>query len=281
MCSMIGSHDLTEDGGGIILPLLSRCSDDRTSVEDLSVSFANNNPDLLEVDLTEGQVRIKLLPEASGTAQIVTTVSDTSGNFWTEVSIIDVANVDDKPILEEFTTVHPVDHGFTENISFILSDVDTFNQDLVVTTNRSWASVNMDTREILVNPPTPGFTSVLITACDETSCVDRVLELEVRALSELYIEEIRIEDDVRAGDIFEVKVFVRNSGQISATLVEVRCSADGQTFGTGVIQILEAGQMGFVSCDMQAPYDDDSLIIEAEVDRQEMSRKSMKKQCED
>ena len=25
--------------------------------------------------------------------------------------------------------------------------------------------------------------------------------------------------------------------------------------------------MGFVSCDMQAPYDDDSLIIEAEVDR--------------
>ena len=80
---------------------MSRCSDDRTSVEDLSVSFDNNNPDLLEVDLTEGQVRIKLLPEASGTAQIVTTVTDTSGNFWREVSIINVANVDDKPVLEE------------------------------------------------------------------------------------------------------------------------------------------------------------------------------------
>ena len=267
VCSMIGSHDLTEDGGGIILPLLSRCSDDRTSVEDLSVTFDNNNLDLLEVDLTEGQVRIKLLPEASGTAQIVTTVTDTSGNFWTEVSTINVANVDDKPVLEEFTSVYPVDHGFTDNISFSLSDSDTFNQDLVVTTNRSWATVDMENREILVNPPTPGFTSVLITACDETSCVNRVLELEVRALSELYVEEIRIEDDVRAGDIFEVKVFVRNSGQVSATLVEVRCTADGQTFGKGVIQILEAGQMGFVSCDMQAPYDDDSLIIEAEVDR--------------
>lgn len=266
-CSMIGSHDLTEDGGGIILPLLSRCSDDRTSVDDLSVTFDNNNPDLLEVDLTEGQVRIKLLPESSGTAQIVITVTDTSGNFWREVSTINVANVDDKPVLEEFTTVHPVDHGFTDNISFSLSDADTFNQDLVVTTNRSWATVDMENREILVNPPTPGFTSVLITACDETSCVDRVLELEVRALSELYIEEIRIEDDIRAGDIFEVKVFVRNSGQVSATLVEVRCSADGRTFGNGIIQILEAGQMGFVSCDMQAPYDDDSLIIEAEVDR--------------
>ena len=119
----------------------------------------------------------------------------------------------------------------------------------------------------MVNPPTPGFTSVLITACDETNCVDRVLELEVRALSELYIEEIRIDDDVRAGDIFEVKVFVRNSGQVSATLVGVRCTADGQTFGNGIIQILEAGQLGFVTCDMQAPYDDDSLIIEVEVDR--------------
>ena len=267
VCSMIGSHDLTEDGGGIILPLLSRCSDDRTSVADLSVTFDNNNPNLLEVDLTEGQVRIKLLPEASGTAQIVTTVTDSSGNFWAEVSTINVANIDDKPILDEFTSVVPVEHGYISNISFSLSDIDTFNQDLIVTTNRSWATVDMNQREILVNPPTPGFTSVLITACDETNCVDRVLELEVRALSELYIEEIRIDDDVRAGDIFEVKVFVRNSGQVSATLVGVRCTADGQTFGNGVIQILEAGQLGFVTCDMQAPSDDDSLIIEAEVDR--------------
>ena len=267
VCSMIGSHELTEDGGGIILPLLSRCSDDRTSVDDLSVTFDNSNPNLIEVDLTEGQVRIKLLPEASGTAQIVTTVTDTSGNFWSEVSTINVENVDDKPILDEFTSVVPVEHGYITNISFSLSDIDTFNQDLTVTTNRSWATVDMNQREILVNPPTPGFTSVLITACDETSCVDRVLELEVRALSELYIEEIRIDDDVRAGDIFEVKVFVRNSGQVSATLVGVRCTADGQTFGNGVIQILEAGQLGFVTCDMQAPYDDDSLIIEVEVDR--------------
>ena len=125
----------------------------------------------------------------------------------------------------------------------------------------------MTTREILVNPPSPGFTSVLVTACDESSCVDRIIDLEVRALAELYIEEIRIEDDIRAGDIFEVKVFVRNSGQVSATMIGVRCSADSQSFGSGTIQLLEAGQLGFIVCDMQAPYDDDSLIIEAEVDR--------------
>ena len=64
VCSLIGSHDLQEDGGGLILPLLSRCSDDRTDVDNLVVTFQNSNPDVVEVDLTEGQVRIKLVTEA-------------------------------------------------------------------------------------------------------------------------------------------------------------------------------------------------------------------------
>lgn len=267
VCALIGSHDLQEDGGGLILPLLSRCSDDRTDVSNLVVTFVNSNTDVVEIDLTEGQVRVKLVPEASGTAQITIRVTDSAGNYWNEVATINVAAVDDKPVLEEFPSVVPVEHGFEHTISFELSDSDTFNEDLVVTTNRSWATVDMSTREIWVNAPTPGFTSVLITACDETSCVERILDLEVRALAELYIEEIRISDDVRAGDIFEVKVFVRNSGQVSATMIGVRCSADGQSFGTGTIQLLEPGQMGSVLCDMQAPDGDDSLLIEAEVDR--------------
>ena len=267
VCALIGSHDLQEDGGGLILPLLSRCSDDRTDVSNLVVTFVNSNTDVVEIDLTEGQVRVKLVPEASGTAQITIRVTDSAGNFWNEVATINVAAVDDKPVLDEFPSVVPVEHGFDHSISFELSDSDTFNEDLVVTTNRSWATVDMLTREIWVNAPTPGFTSVLITACDETSCVERILDLEVRALAELYIEEIRISDDVRAGDIFEVKVFVRNSGQVSATMIGVRCSADGQSFGTGTIQLLEPGQMGSVLCDMQAPDGDDSLLIEVEVDR--------------
>ena len=267
VCSLIGSHDLQEDGGGLILPLLSRCSDDITATDNLIVTFENTNPDVVEVDLTEGQVRIKLVPEASGIAQITVKVTDTAGNYWSEVSTINVVTVDDEPVLGEFPSVVPVEHGYPHRISFELSDSDSFMQDLVVTTNRSWAEVDMSSREIIVDAPTPGFTSVLVTACDETSCVERILDLEVRALAELFIEEIRIDDDIRAGDIFEVKVFVRNSGQVSATMIGVRCSADGQSFGTGTIQMLSPGQMGSVICDMQAPNGDDSIIIEAEVDR--------------
>ena len=64
-----------------------------------------------------------------------------------------------------------------------------------------------------------------------------------------------------------VKVFVRNSGQVQASMIGVRCTADGQSFGSGTIQLLQPGQMGSVICDMQAPANDDSLLIEAEVDR--------------
>ena len=192
VCALIGSHDLQEDGGGLILPLLSRCSDDRTDVSNLVVTFVNSNTDVVEIDLTEGQVRVKLVPEASGTAQITIRVTDSAGNFWNEVATINVATVDDKPVLEEFPSVVPVEHGFDHSISFGLSDSDTFNEDLVVTTNRSWATVDMSSREIWVNAPTPGFTSVLITACDETSCVERILDLEVRALAELYLSLIHI-----------------------------------------------------------------------------------------
>ena len=267
-CALIGSHDLQEDGGGMIIPLLTRCSDDRTDIENLNVEFQNTNSDVVEVDLTEGQVRIKLIPEASGTAQITTTVTDSAGNYWREVSTINVANVDDKPVLNEFPSVVPVEHGYVHNVAFTLTDSDSFSQDLTVTTNRSWATVNMADREIVINAPTPGFVSVLVTACDESGCVERILDLEVRALAELSIVEIRIDNDnVKAGEIFEVKVFVRNSGQVTATMVGVRCSADGQTFGSGTIQMLTPGQLGSVICDMQAPDGDDSVLIEAEVDR--------------
>ena len=267
VCTLFLPQDLMEDGGGDIAPLLDRCSDDRTANEDLVVTFENSNPDVVEVDLTEGQVRVKLVPEASGIAQITTTVTDNAGNYWRDVSTINVANVDDAPVLAEFPSVVPVEHGYQHSIQFELSDSDSFVEDLTVTTNRSWATIDMQAREILVDAPNPGFTSVLITACDEESCVERVLDLEVRALAELFVESIKIDDDIRVGDVFEVKVMVRNSGQVTATMIGVRCSADGQSFGTGTIQMLSPGQLGSVVCDMQAPDGDESLLIEVQVDR--------------
>jgi subtilase family serine protease len=72
---------------------------------------------------------------------------------------------------------------------------------------------------------------------------------------------------VFAGDIIDIKVMVRNSGQVSATMITVRCLADDQTISTGTIPVLMPGELGSVICDWQAPVDDSSVLLEAIVDR--------------
>ena len=66
VCQLIGDQYLTEDGGGLFVPLLSRCVDDRGLPEDLDVSFTNSDSSLVEVSLDQGEVRISLQPEQSG-----------------------------------------------------------------------------------------------------------------------------------------------------------------------------------------------------------------------
>lgn len=267
-CDLIGNQYLSEDGGGLILPLLTRCSDDRTSTDELNVVFQNSDSSVIEVDLTQGQIRLKLIPESSGTSQITVTVSDVAGNSWSESFTVDVAQVDDNPVLAEFPSVVPVDLSSTTSVPFTLNDIDSEESELSITTNRSWAVANLSERLILIDAPTPGFTSVLVTACDSSGCVERILDLEVRALPDLSIEELRLnKDTVRADDIVEIKVMVRNSGQVSATMIGVRCLVDGSTIGTGIIPVLQPGELGTITCDWQVPQDDTSALVEVVVDR--------------
>ncbi|MDP6863975.1 MAG: CARDB domain-containing protein [Candidatus Poseidoniaceae archaeon] len=267
-CDLIGNQYLSEDGGGLILPLLTRCSDDRTSTEDLNVVFQNSDSSVIEVDLTQGQIRLKLIPESSGTSQITVTVSDVAGNSWSETFTVDVALVDDRPVLAEFPSVVPVDLSSTTSVPFTLNDIDSEESELSITTNRSWAVANLSERLILIDAPTPGFTSVLVTACDSSGCVERIIDLEVRALPDLSIEELRLnKENVRADDIVEIKVMVRNSGQVSATMIGVRCLVDGATIGTGTIPVLQPGELGTITCDWQVPQNDNSALVEVVVDR--------------
>jgi len=267
-CQYIGNFEMEEDGSGLILPLLTRCTDDRDDADELQIVFQNDAPDVVEVDLTEGQIRVRLIPEASGVAHVTTTAIDSSGNKWVETSTFTVANVDDSPQLAEFPAIVPVELGITKDIPFSISDSDTIDNDLIVTTNRSWATIDMANRLVIVDGPTPGFKSVLVTVCDDTTCDERILDLEIRALPDLSIEEIRvIGEPIFEGDVVEIKVMVRNSGQVSATMISIRCLADDQTIGTGTIPVLMPGELGSVICDWQAPVDDSSVLLEAVVDR--------------
>lgn len=267
VCEIIPNQELTEDGSGTILPLMDRCSDDRDSSENLQVSFNLLKEGIIAVDLTEGQIRIRLLEQASGSVDFITTVTDTSGNTWSRITTVDVEEVDDEPELASFPAIIPVEQSFSTEVPFVLTDIDSQSAELSITTNRSWATTDLAKGVLYITAPSPGFTSVLVTACDASNCVDRILDLEVKALPDLIVEEIR-SNIVKPlpGDILDIKVMVRNSGQVKAEMISVRCLMDDSTVGIGIIPILNPGELGSISCDMQVPEGDSVIRLSAIVD---------------
>lgn len=266
VCSISGNQQLDEDGGGLVLPLLTRCTDDRTSPSDLSVTFQNSNPELVEVTLSEGQIRVALQRNMHGVANIVTTVSDDAGNTWSENWIITVDEVDDLPVLDEFPAVIPVEHDTPSTIQFTYSDIDS--TDLTVSTNRSWATASLEDRTITITPPTPGFQSFDLTLCDDSNCVSRTVDIEVLALPDLFVESIELDEQtLTSGDIVEVSVFVRNSGQAEAGFVSVRIEGDNSMLHIGEIAVIPPGGLGVVSFDWQVPDSDNLVTLNAIVDR--------------
>jgi len=266
VCSISGNQQLDEDGGGLVLPLLTRCTDDRTSPSDLSVTFQNSNPELVEVTLSEGQIRVALQRNMHGVANIVTTVSDDAGNTWSENWIITVDEVDDLPVLDEFPAVIPVEHDTPSTIQFTYSDIDS--TDLTVSTNRSWATASLEDRTITITPPTPGFQSFDLTLCDDSNCVSRTVDIEVLALPDLFVESIELDEQtLTSGDIVEVSVFVRNSGQAEAGFVSVRIEGDNSMLHIGEIAVISPGGLGVVSFDWQVPDSDNLVTLNAIVDR--------------
>jgi hypothetical protein len=266
-CEGVGDQVLSEDNGGIILPFLSRCSDDRATNEDLSVTFTNTDDSVVAVDLAEGDVRLRLLPEASGQSVIGITVTDPAGNAWSQTFTVDVAPVDDPPVVVEFPPIIPVEHELETVINMTWSDIDSPGL-VTASTNRSWASVDLTSNVVKVTPPTVGFHTVLLSVCDQTTCTDREIDLEVMALPDLMVESIDFgTDDISQGDIITMRVLVRNQGQADATMVSVRCQTDQQLIDVQTIAIIQPGELQSVRCDWQVPEDARVLRFSAVVDR--------------
>lgn len=267
ICVNVGDQTLIEDGGGIILPFTNRCSDDRTSIEDLQVTLANTNPDIITVDLTQGDIRLALQNEQSGQAVITTEVRDAAGNLWSETFTIIIQAVDDAPVLNEFPSLVPVEHEVLTEIEFLFHDLDSSS--LTASTNRSWAIVDLERGIIEITAPNHGYQSVLISLCDTTTCTERVLDLEVLALPDLIIESIEYGDQtIREGDLVDVRVYVRNNGRINANIISVRCQADNVLVSIPQpISYLEPGELGVVTCDWIVPNDDNLVIFTAIVDK--------------
>lgn len=266
VCEPLGDQTLMEDNGGLILPLLLRCEDDRTSNEMLQVQFTNTNTDLIEVDLAEGDVRVRLLPEASGQAVVGVTVLDDAGNAWEDSFSVVVEAVDDPPVIAEFQSLIPVERDVQSVIEMSWFDIDSTQ--LTASTNRSWAVVDLTSNSLTVTPPNIGFHTVLVSVCDQTGCSEREVDFEVMALADLYIESMDLgADELTQGDVVSLRLLIRNGGQADATMVSVRCEANDQLIGVETVALIEPGELRSVTCDWQIPNDVEVIRFRAVVDR--------------
>ena len=267
VCESLGPQNFLEDGGGILIPFINNCYDDRTSNENLSVVFEVEDESLISVDLSQGDIRILLGNEKSGVTTVLVTVYDESDNRWQETFVVSVSSVDDPPILNEFPSVVPVELQVSSQVPFSYSDIDS--TELTAYTNRSWATIDLESGYITVSAPSAGLiVPVEVNLCDQNSCVQRILDLEVQSLADLEVEDILIsQDEIYQNDLLPIRVYVRNSGDAEASLVSVRCQNGNELIDLETISILQPGELGVVTCEWQVPEDIYSANITVELDR--------------
>ncbi len=266
VCQTIGPQYFTEDGTGILIPFLDRCIDDRTDSSNLSVSFTTSQNSLINASMVQGDIRLVVLPDQHGVATVTVNAYDEAGNYWSETFIVYVEKVDDAPVVAEFPSIIPVEAGVPTTI--ILSYYDIDSTGLTVTTDKSWALVDLSTSTITVTPPeTMSAVPVVVSVCDQTTCVNQTLVLEVISLAELSIEELLIDaSEPREGDVIPVRIYVRNSGNSEASLVSVRCQSGANLVAIKSIPLLQPGELGVVTCDWM-PNEPGTQTITVELDR--------------
>ena len=266
VCQSIAPQYFAEDGPGLLIPLINACQDDRTSNENLTVSLSVADDSLISASLVQEDIKLVLLPETFGVTTVTVVVSDEAANSWVETFLVYVEEVDDLPNLNEFPSIIPVESGKSTTIAFSYFDIDSTG--LTVTTDKTWAVVDLSSSTITVTPPSLSSSMpVIVTLCDQSSCVNRTMLLEVLTLAELSIEQIVITpENIREGDLVEVRVYVRNSGQEEASSISVRCQSENNLIAIQSISILMPGQLGVVTCDWLV-FESGSKTISVEVDR--------------
>ena len=266
VCQAIAPQYFAEDGPGLLIPLINACQDDRTSNENLTVSLSVADDSLISANLVQEDIKLVLLPETFGVTTVTVVVSDEAANSWVETFLVYVEEVDDVPNLNEFPSIIPVESGKSTTIAFSYFDIDSTG--LTVTTDKTWAVVDLSSSTITVTPPSLSSSMpIIVTLCDQSSCVNRTMLLEVLTLAELSIEQIVITpENIREGDLVEVRVYVRNSGQEEASSISVRCQSGNNLIAIQSISILMPGQLGVVTCDWLV-FESGSKTISVEVDR--------------
>lgn len=252
-CQRPADVSLEEDGSGKIIPFRIDCTDDITPTDNLNVVATSSNLSKLIASVDDGRLVFSQQSEQSGLVPVEISVTDERGNLWTSTMDVTINPVDDAPTFNPFPNeiLVPVGQPVTFNIN--LEDVDTDLADVMVLSDTSWVSLN-EYRQLEFNPLSPGTYDVSISITDGTSVITQEITVLATSDPDLVIEQVDFDSEsMIAGEIVEITVWVRNSGQSAASLVSVRCYDDQTLIDSGNISYISVDGLAKIECSWQLP----------------------------
>ncbi|MDP6871583.1 MAG: CARDB domain-containing protein [Candidatus Thalassarchaeaceae archaeon] len=251
-CIPFGDVELEEDGGGVLIPLSARCSDDITAPNDLTISTWSSDVDVIDTTSSGSDLILQPVANAHGTAEVYVEVADERGNLWIDSFVVDISEVPDEPIIEGLPLTAYIELGESMLVEMEISDPDTDMPSVM--SSKSWATIDQQ-GHLTLAPVAVGTHIVEITASDGTNQISQEIEVIVTAKPDLIVESVEIVDastlgtDFSDGEVIRITVFVRNQGMGGAAGVDVRCLIDDVFVGTTIIDYIDSGSLGEAVCD--------------------------------
>ena len=271
-CEAQSDQYFDEDGGGRLLEFLYTCTDDLTSNSDLVPTATSSEPSILEASFVDGQIRLQPVADASGQSTVSITVLDERQNAWTNSFDVFISEIDDAPEMDELPVELTMELNQPLSIPFSYWDRDTPSSQLSIEITPDWATFSGG--EITFDPTQFGVKTVTVKVTDGVNEIEQTTDLIVTQRADLWVQSIDIlnqntgDSTVSEGNAIEIYVYVRNSGNSIAQPVTIRCSVNGQTFGTPQIAMMSPGDLSSAVCDQWNLLDvqPGEVLLEVEID---------------
>ena len=252
-CESPADITIEEDGIGSVMPFRNSCTDDNTPTEQIVISVSSSDETLIQATVSDGNLIINQQAEQSGICSIEVVASDERGNQWSSIFDVVVTPVDDPPTYANLPIEVLVPVGEPVTVTLDVNDIDTDVENISISTDTSWATVD-EYGDLNLAPLSPGTFDVLITFSDGATTFNEYLTILATADPDLVIEQVDYEStDMKVGSLVEIKVWVRNEGLSSASLVTVRCYNEQTLIDSANITHVEQGGLSSTSCYWQLP----------------------------
>ena len=271
-CEGQSDQFFVEDGGGRLIDFLYTCSDDITNNPELSVTAISADSTLLQANFVDEQIRLQPMPDASGETTVAVTVTDERGNTWYDEFNVEISAIDDPPEMDTLPVGLTMELNQPLAIEFSYWDRDTPSSEVDIEIIPSWATFSGG--QIIFDPTQYGTQVVTVKVSDGVSEIEQSTNLMVTQRADLWVQSIDIlnqntgDSTITVGNDIAIYVYVRNSGNSIAQPVTIRCSVNGQTFGTPQIAMMGPGDLDSAICDQWNVLDIQSgeVTLEVEVD---------------